>query len=233
MSTNNPYAFDDDADADLFASAAPNGQAPEKSALVQAAIDRLIDEVGEPMSEQEREQFTQLLNQLPVEVLRNAEILVQSVNGTFNLMDRFDEFTQFIETLNPHAPMLRAMYELLNDMTNGALARRWKIYRHEQLLCATHLALKGLNNMSERATADNAPEVILNLFSNMVQSLLDRIFSLSEEYRVLTQLERMEPDESLIANGNYTPGRFDEAMEFTINTVFDVAMQAASLPNNH
>lgn len=225
MMSTNPYAFDDNEDVDLFE---PVNEAhdSEKHQLIQEAIDKLIQEVGEPMSAEDRQRFTEILGRFPVDVLRNVEMLVQSVNGNFSLMDRFADFTQSIETLNPNAPLLRAMYEVLNEMTGGAIARRWKVYRHEQLLFATHFALKGINNMAEHAQADDAPQVILNLFSNMVQSLLDRIFHLCEEYRQYAQAEGLVADESLIENGTYTPERFDETMEFTVNTVFEVAMNA-------
>lgn len=223
MTQPNPYAFADDIDADIYADRAQQFD-EQRQALMDQIIADLEDSAGSPIPPDERAKMLRLLEHLPTDALVNVDVVAASIQQNENVLEHFTTFMQVLETLNPHAPMLRAMFEMLNEMTNGEIERRWRVYQKEQLLHSLHYTLKGINNMSQQASADEAPEQIVSLINNLVQSLLDRIVKISDEYRLLAHEYSVDVDENLIMSGNYTPGRFPEPIEYTVSTVFDAML---------
>lgn len=242
----NPY-LDMDADADLLddrprarrRSGTSSGQRHTLSAPgaertcwcgrphVVEGIDDVPPEILEGLND--------FIDGMPTEnVIADHIVLSRSRPGTHGFVHQFLEFARGIATMNQNGPLLRAVAEVLNDITDGAVEGRWKVYSLERDLIVCHTILKAVNNVKndidQRLREDNPVDedrVMGDIVDKISQITLDRLHQLQDLYEAAATDVGMRADDRMknfgILDDNIDYGAF---ARFTMHEAFDREMGA-------
>lgn len=103
---------------------------------------------------------------------------------------------------NRPGPMLRALAEVVDEATNGAVTKRYELYELERQLITSHQLLKALNNALEASRVVNSKGPMWAL-EFTCEFMIDRLSVTTHRYRKLAAEYGVDIDEQLIAAGVY------------------------------
>lgn len=237
----NPY-LDPTVDDDLFVdtqSAGPpstthtfGGQLCRKPGC--GATHKFIgSEVPENLPDAARAELDHLLDQLEPDVRRNALLGIQRLGQpTAELMEpadvaaALDTMTTELTHINGHAPLLRALGELVDELSGHQLTPRFRHYQYEQQITVTRL-LQGAIATFVTRHAQDMPEVfsqeaIVELRERL-SGIGAHVDALIAEYRTHAQAHGLTVDEGLIATG--TPTATEVAyVDHTVTTMLSAEL---------
>lgn len=211
MSNPNPY-FDEGADDDLFASSAPATRhhlLDGHSVCPGCGLVHNIDLPGDKLPDEVLDQVSMFIDTLP-EHGRNARIVVaEQSSPAAQLITDFESFSERMEEANAHGALLRALAEVVNDQTDGAVERRWRIYRCEQSVMVAHAIAATVTTIQNSLSTlvENYPRADREQFHRNLDSIVDMVTGRQEaavdRYRSAAAEIDYPVDETLITEGYY------------------------------
>ena len=230
--SSNPY-FDPNADADLFGDTTTStGHKHALDGSTCSRCNRVHVQPPEGLSPGDLDQLGQLLDSLPdnlVDAMINTLLDALEddrppVPPHAHFMATFFEGLHKTDHDNEAGPLLRAMAEVLDLMTDGQVSARRALYELERQLIVTHHTLKACNNALEEARAQDlsGPQWLLGFTCDF---LVDRLGILSARYRKVAADAGIEPDELIIEAGVYS-----NATDLTRHTMLDLMRHIPELP---
>lgn len=163
-----------------------------------------------------RAELDHLLDQLEPDLRHNALLGIQRLNqpGADQVMESadvgaaLDTMTTELTHMNGHAPLLRAMAELVDELSGQQLTPRFRHYQFEHQIIVTKL-LQGAIATFVTRHADEMPEVfsqdaVIELRERL-SGLQHQIDTLMAEYQAHANAHGLPVDEALVATGTPTP----------------------------
>lgn len=210
MSSTNPY-YDPSADADLLAPSEPktSGSNHTYDGSI-CPTCKVIHQISMPpdIPQDVLDRLSKFLDSLPSDALAQ-HIIITSVNTLGNKVLR--DFVAFVADVDKTATggyVMRAVCEVLDELSDGALSKKLRLYEAEDHLISTHVVLKSANRladkMSERNDLGEHKDRILENFDTILRHTMERLAAATEAYRVEAANQDLPLDESLINNGVYT-----------------------------
>lgn len=139
----------------------------------------------------------------------------QQSKGTASdhLYSTYSSYMSNIDTCNMYGPAMRAMYQVLDEMSGGRVTYLTRLYEGERHILHTHRAIKSLNNILEEAKVevDHLPESFMATAEFLMRFMQQRLEYYVARYREFAAQYQVTPDEAIIANGvpNYETDSFD------------------------
>lgn len=215
---SNPYLSDDD-DADLFDKTGDGHHVLDGSVCPRCGVVHTVSNLDDIPREILNE-IASAMDTMPDEVARQAKVVVGTITsgghdaqrGDPNpdafralLLRSFVDFTSDLGRTNSHGPMLRAVAEVVDEMSEGGVSRRWSVYTVENTLILHHLALKSLSVMVEALhSSDGGPPGIVQVIASIVLKVRDDIAALADRYRTMGRECGIAIDEQIISCGVYS-----------------------------
>lgn len=148
-------------------------------------------------------ELSKLLDSIPPEIAQKA-VVVGEVVEQAALRDVFLRFAHVVRRLNPTAPINLAVAQVLDDQTNGAVSKRFYVYKAEWYVVNVHLIMKILKKFIDWMSNERDPTPPQTLLDQLeetrtyIQSRLDHYI---EEYRTACELYDHPIDDNVIAEG--------------------------------
>lgn len=213
MSNSNPY-YDPSADDDIFGDAGSSGvSATGHKHSIDGSVcprcSRPHPPVPEDMDPEARTALLELLDAMPDALV---DVMIGAFGGGMaggevpphaHFMQVFFQAVHASDYDNRPGPVLRAVAEVLDELSGGQVSRRIKIYECERQLIVTHRVLKTCNNAMEEARSQDM-DGPLWLMGFACEFLLDRLGIIASQYRKLCAEASMDPDEQVIEVGLLT-----------------------------
>lgn len=218
--SDNPYAIPDEEFEEVLGEKAPRKHALDGSVCPACGIAH--DVHGADIPPEVLDKLSQVLDGIPSDALHSQIIVTRSTPGRSRVIQDFVEFAQSVDHIGLDAPLLRAMGEVLNEMSHGKVARLWHVYETERSLITTHTILKAVNVMCdgvetklrEQDGADKDSETLLELLHLLRNSVTDRLAKAVDRYREEAGSAGVEINDHLIDTGLYDEENSDGRSQF-------------------
>lgn len=222
MSDLNPYAIpDDDINQLLQRSASADGFGALRSHVLDnvnpchscgGAIHRIVLSDGIPS--EVLDGISQHLDEMPEEVRLSQLQVARSMPERTRTVIEYAAFTKDLGSIASNGPLLRALAEVVNEMSGGRLEMLWQIYQSERELIIEHYVLKATNSMVEILSEKQGTiyqgvddHILLGVLSQIQEHFLGEIKTSSERYRFKAGESHYEVDEMLISVGIFSLDR--------------------------
>lgn len=223
----NPYSQDSSIDDDIFDTSHGShrhtfGNKPCRKHGCGITHDvRLKD--GVEMPPEVQEELSRLLDSVPKDIVDRAVIIAEpedAIDSYAASKGAFLKFAHIVRAMNSQAPMLVAMFEVLDSMTEGAVTRRYISYAAENSLININVIKKTLCTFREwlkTSDVDPAPDEDTFRAIDDIEIYLDkRIDHYVEQYVQACIDTDMPIDQSVIDTGEPSADRLIPR-EFLLN----------------
>lgn len=207
MTELNPYIQPDDLDADITGAKSGGRRHTLDGSVCEACgVTHTVTTDSEDIPPEVYDKVSELLDDMPGDTRASEIILTRSSRKTKLLRD-FIHFSRTLNRVNTHGPLLRAVAEVLDEMSHGAVERRWKVYQAQQELVLMHMILKTVNNMAEEFVADveeNQEKDVAKLLDLIEKSTIERVQQSAQKYRDAADEAEIRIDPQLIETGVFS-----------------------------
>lgn len=205
MTELNPYLQPEDLDADITGAKSKGRRHNLDGGVCEVCgVTHTVTTDSADIPPEVYDKVSELLDDMPGEVRASEIILSRSSRKTKMLRD-FIHFSRTLNQVNTHGPLLRSIAEVLDEMTHGAVERRWKVYQAQQELVIMHMILKTVNNMAEEFIASGETEADVEKLLNLIEkSTIERLQQTAERYKTAAEAAEIPVDAQLIETGVFT-----------------------------
>lgn len=177
---------------------------------ISSIIGKDWNKVG--LSEQRRLQ--RLIDELPDALVRQLPSNIEPAHAT--MIESFFGWLYNIDHRNVNGPMVRAIFDVLNQMTNGLVTQLWRAFEAERRLIVNHTALKSIGKFKDDVEENESaftPEnylKITNALNVIAVFVKRRIAADTNTYRQACANAQREPIQQIIDSGTYPEEVSDE-----------------------
>lgn len=214
MENYNPYAIPDDDVRDILDSGSDNRRHMLDGTSPCNACGGVVHNIVAPsdLPSEVLDALSNFLDGMPGDVLSSQIIIARSTPDRSKVIADFMEFSKILNEVGADGPLIRAIAEVVDEMSGGKVERLWRVYQSERELLIAHTVLKAINTMKvglegKKGTAEQGAddEVLWKLLEQLQNSTMERIGAAVERYRFRAGETGVAIDEQLIETGTYSP----------------------------
>jgi len=229
-----PYEYDPSMDADIFDNEVANNSSPYASRkqhkhTIDGTICPTCNVVHSvppnSFSPQEIEQMLSFVDNLPDELVK-ALLTSGSMRTPVyaEMLTGFLDYSAKIDEAYDIAPLMRAAVEVLDDLTDGKVTKRWRIYEIERRIITTHVSLKAVKSAikdNSQHQDEEEPHVEFNALLGFLEDfLIGRVTHLNKAYVEEAESVGYEPVQRILDEGLY-PEDFVEVKSLMFSQILD------------